>query len=103
VLCWLCWLAWLYCLARKARPVREGGMRIRSILSVRPALVSSPFMTMDERILIETASRQAGVSPAEFLREAGVALASELVEGKGRGGRGTRHPCQPAPHSRQRG
>ena len=76
-----------------------------SILSIRPPkpppLNFVPLvMSSDERGLLESASRISGVSPAEFLKEAGLALASEVLEREGRGVRGHDTGYRHAPTSR---
>jgi len=86
-------------------------MKTQTILSVRPATKPRtpasptlyPFMSMDERILIESASRLEGVTPPEFLKEAGVAWALSVLDEVGKGEHKGRHPSQPSPKSRQRG
>jgi hypothetical protein len=57
---------------------------------------------MEEAGLIEEASRRTGKIPAQFIKDAGLALASEVLDGKGRGEEATtprgRHP-HPTSHS----
>jgi hypothetical protein len=51
----------------------------KPILSPLPRL--SPWMSLEEGWLIETASRMREQSPAEFMREAGIALALRILDG----------------------
>jgi len=103
------WLAWLYCLARTASPVRQGGMR-NSILSIQPPAPRNTLpvgfaplvLSVDERILLESASRLEGITPAEFLKEAGLAWAMSVLDEVGKGEHKTRHPLLASPRSPQR-
>ena len=61
-----------------------------------------PWLDMEEAEVIEEASRKTGKIPAQFLKDAGLALALEVLDGKGRGGEATTprggHP-HPTSHS----
>lgn len=81
-------------------------MKTQTILSIRPTpkihrgsplAPMYPFMTMDERILIESASQIEGISPPEFLKEAGLGLAMTVLDMLGKGELQPRHPRQPTP------
>ena len=60
-----------------------------------------PWLDMEEAEVIEEASRKTGKIPAQFLKDAGLALALEVLDGKGRGGEATtRERPHPRPATR---
>lgn len=83
-------------------------MKTQTILSIRPTpkihrgsplAPLLPFMSMDERILIESASQIEGVSPQEFLKEAGLGLAMSVLDMVGKGEIRPPRPTQPTPRN----
>lgn len=56
----------------------------------------TPWVSWEEAEVIEEASRRTGKIPAQFIKDAGIALALEVLDGKGRGAeattRGSLHP-----------
>jgi len=81
-----------------------------SILSIKPPATRNTLpvgfaplvLSVDERILLESASRLEGISTAEFLKEAGLAWAMSVLDEVGKGEHKTRHPLLASPRSPQR-
>ena len=56
-----------------------------------------PWVSLEEAEVIEEASRRVGKEPAQFIKDAGLAVALAVLDGKAEQGRGHKPPLASAP------